>query len=156
MAKLDVNVFLIVTILLKSAVNASPQLDLPVNNKTINIPRKLVFNDHKRLQTNGHSEKPSDSVVSSDQSNEVGVGDTQNYDRDRSHRYGPPYSDENDRRFYNNDNFNYNSRYYNRNYNNENDDDKYYAQPRPNDDYYISEKDRANRYGYRDYYSIVR
>lgn len=156
MAKLVVNVVLIVTILFKDKVDSTPQLDLPLSNST--NARKIVFDEHKRLQTNGHSDLPADSAISGDKSNEVGVGDTLNYDRDRSQRFGPPYSDERDGRFYNNDNNNnQNSRYYNRNYDNGNDDDKYYAQRRPNDDYYISEKQRENRFGgYRDYYSVVR
>lgn len=152
-----VNIVFIVSVIARNSqfmASATPQLDLPLDNST--HIRKIKFNDSKRPITNGHSDKPNDSAISGDQSNEVSVGDTLNYDRDRSTRYGPPYSDENDRRFYNNDNYNYNSRNSGRNYNNGDDDDKYYARPRPNDDYFISEKQRQNRYGYRDYYSIVR
>lgn len=158
MAQIIVILVLIGTVVIKyekNVANATPQLDLPENNSNITNIRKISFENANRVRTNGHSEKIADLAISGDQSNEVGIGDTQNYDRDRSLRYGPPYSDENDRRFYNNDNSNYNSRYNNRNVNNH-DDDRYYTQPRPNDDYYISEKERANRYGYRDYYSIVR
>lgn len=160
MARLFVNVILFVTFVWKNrehTVNAVPQLDLPLDNTT--QIRKLTFENQKRFQTNGHADKVGDSVQSSDQSNEIGLGDTYSYDRDRSHRYGPPYSEENDRRFYNNEN--YNARYNNRNNERQNgdfdDDDKYYAQPRPKPDfYYVSEKDRNNRYGYRDYDSTVR
>lgn len=155
MTQFVVNVVLIVTIIAKNSqfIGATPQLDLPLDNST--HIRKIKFESPIRPITNGHSDKPLDSEISGDQSNEVSVGDTLNYDRDRSNRYGPPYSDENDRRYYNNDDNNFNTRNYGRNYNNQDDDDKYYARPRPNDDYFISEKQRQNRYGYRDYYSIV-
>lgn len=150
-------------------ISATPQLDLPLDNST--HVRKRVFDDlsKNRLRTNGHAAKVAEPVVSGDQSNEVGVGDTLNYDQDRSHRYGPPYSDENDRRYYSD---NFNPRYGNQNYGNrdderinedrfgggrnyDDDDDKYHVQNGPkNNDYFISEKQR-NLHGYRDYYSVV-
>ena len=167
MVKFYVNIVVIVTILCGN-ISATPQLDLPLDNST--HVRKRVFEDpsKNRLRTNGHANKIAEPSVSGDQSNEVGVSDTLNFDRDRSHRYGPPYSEENDRRFYSD---NSNPRYGNQNYgyrdderineeryggrNYDDDDDKYHVQNGPkNTDYYISEKQR-NLYGYRDYYSVV-
>lgn len=161
MDKLNLHVFFIVTLILNIdswfKISALPQLDLPFND-TRNI---TPIENPKRFQTNGHTDKVlSDLVTNKEQSNEISIGDTLHYDRDRSHRYGPPYTDENDRRYYNNNenrDGNYNSQYFDRNLNGENegidDDDKYYTQPRS--PYYISEKQR-NRLGYRDYYSTVR
>lgn len=168
MVKFFVNIVLIVTIL-SGNIGSTPQLDLPLDNNSSHV-RKRVFDDQglNRFRTNGHANKVVEPVVSGgDQSNEVVIGDAQNYDHDRSQRYGPPYNEENDRRFYN-DNFNprygqQNSGYRDEERNNEDryhngnddDDDKYYAGPRPrNNEYYISEKQR-NLYGYRDYYSVV-
>lgn len=129
----------------------------------INTLAQLNFTHDSRIVENQRraQNNKSDSVdKDKEQSNEISIGDTLHYDRDRSQRYGPPYSEENDRRFYyNNENNedNYNSRNFNRNLYEENDDvdddDKYYTQPRS--PYYISEKQR-NRLGYRDYYSTVR
>lgn len=161
MDKLYLHVFFIVTLILNInswfKISALPQLDLPFND-TQNI---TPIENPKRFQTNAHTDKKlSDLVTNKEQSNEISIGDTLHYDRDRSHRYGPPYTDENDRRYYNNNenrDGNYNSQYFDRNLNGENegidDDDKYYTQPRS--PYYISEKQR-NRLGYRDYYSTVR
>lgn len=174
MVKFFVNTVLFVTILCGNII-ATPQLDLPLDNST--HVRKRIFDDPsiKRLQTNGHANKVVEPAVSGDQSNEIGVGGTLNYDRDRSHRYGPPYSEENDRSFYsdnfnprygggggggaNNNNYGYrdDERNYENRYNNGgfDDDDKYHVQNGPkNNDYYISEKQR-NLFGYRDYYSVV-
>lgn len=160
MDKLYLHVFFIVTLILNIdswfKISALPQLDLPFNSQNI-----TPIENPKRFQTNGHTDKKlSDLVTNKEQSNEISIGDTLHYDRDRSHRYGPPYTDENDRRYYNNNenrDGNYNSQYFDRNLNGENegidDDDKYYTQPRS--PYYISEKQR-NRLGYRDYYSTVR
>lgn len=163
MEKSFLHVILTVTLILnidsQFEISASPQLDLPLN-QTRGI---TAIDKQKRLQTNGHTDVKafSDSVIGDkEQPNEISIGDTLHYDRDRSHRYGSPYTDENDRRFYynnGNQDENYNSRYYNRNLNGDDegidDDDKYYNQPRS--PYYISEKQR-NRLGYRDYYSTVR
>lgn len=172
MVKIHLNSVLIVTIFCGS-IGALPQLDLPLDNST--LIRKRVFDDpsKNRLRTNGHANRVVEAAVSGDHSNEVGVGDTLNYDRDRSHRYGPPYSEENDRRYYSD---NFNPRYGNQNFgyrdddrindgrygggggggrNYDDDDDKYHMQNGPkNNDYYISEKQRS-LYGYRDYYSVV-
>lgn len=166
MVNFFVNTVLVVTILCGN-ISTTPQLDLPLDNST--HVRKRVFDDpsQDRLRTNGHANKVAEPSVSGDQSNEVGVGDTLNYDQDRSYRYGPPYSEENDRRFYSD---NFDSRYGNNNnygygdderdrggdrYHDDDDDDKYHVQNGPkNDDYYISEKQR-NLYSYRDYYSVV-
>lgn len=169
MLKFHVNTVLFVTILYGN-IGATPQLDLPLDNST--LIRKRVFDDPSKnhLRTNGHANKVVEPVVSGDQSNEVGLSDTLNYDRDRSHRYGPPYSEENDRRYYSD---NFNPRYGNQNYGHRDDDrlnderygggrnydgdddDKYHVQNGPkNSDYYISEKQR-NLHGYRDYYSVV-
>lgn len=169
MVKFFVSVVLFVTIFCGNTISATPQLDLPLDNST-HIRKRVFSNDpsKNRLQTNGHANKIADPVVSSDQSNEVGVGDTLNYDQDRSHRYGPPYSEENDRRYYSD---NFNPRYGNQNNgyrdderineggyggrNYDDDDDKYHVQNGPkNNDYFISEKQR-NLHGYRDYYSVV-
>lgn len=161
MGKFSLHVILhIVTLILnidsQFKIRALAQLDIPSNDTN----SLRVLENQRRVQTNSLKEF-SDSVdKNKEQPNEVSVGDTLHYDRDRSQRYGPPYSEENDRRFYynneNNDN-SYNSRYSNRNLYEENDgvddDDKYYTQPRS--PYYISEKQR-NRLGYRDYYSTVR
>lgn len=136
---------------LQCTVNAYPQLDIPFSNLT-HTP--IVEN---RFQTNGHSEKSGKSVVSKDQTNEIGISDTLNFDRDRSQRYGPPYSDENDNSFYSyNNNNNNNNRYYNQNFDKRgDDDDKYYIQPRPFPDlYYVSEKERT-LHVHQDYYSKV-
>lgn len=146
--------------------NASPQLDLPPQNDTFLIP-KFVGENQKNFHTNGHSVKLIDN--SAEQSNENGVdanvqfGDPLNYDRDRSQRYGPPYSDDNDRHYYKNSNDfeNRSSSYYDRGHfhSEDDDDDKYYMQPRPNrpspDPYYISERERS-RYGYDDYQKYYR
>lgn len=176
MVKFYINIVLLVTIFYEN-ISATPQLDLPLDNST--HIRKRVFDDPPKnlLRTNGHANNVAEPVVSSgDKSVEVGAGDTLNYDRDRSHRYGPPYSEENDRRFYS-DNFNprYGNQNYGyrdddrindgryggvgvgggRNYDGRDDDDKYHVQNGPkNTDYFISEKQR-NLYGYRDYYSVV-
>lgn len=159
MDKLKVHVYFIVTLILnidsQFKISALAQLDLP-SNHTRGV---TAIENLKRVQTNGHTDKVfSDSVEDKDPPNEISIGDTLHYDRDRSQRYGPPYTEENDRRYYynnENDDENYNSRYSNRNLNGENegvdDDDKYYTQPRS--PYYISEKQR-NRLGYRDYYSV--
>lgn len=148
-------------------VNASPQLDLPPQNdsfpikKFLNENRKLI-NERNRIKTNGHSVKLPE--TSAEQLNENGVdanvqfGDPFNYDRDRSQRYGPPYSNDNDNHYYKNLN-NYENRsasFYDQNRFNPDydDEDKYYVQPRPHrpspDPYYINERDR-NRYSYTDY-----
>lgn len=170
MVNFYLNTVLVVTIFCGN-ISASPQLDLPLDNST--HIRKRLFDDppNNRLRTNGHANKAGEPAVSGDHSNEVGVGDTLNYDRDRSHRYGPPYSEENDRRYYTD---NFNPRYGNQNFgyrdddrinegrygvgdgrNYDDDDDKYHVQNGPkNNDYYISEKQR-NLHGYRDYYSVV-
>lgn len=143
-------------------ISASPQLDIP--SFALNYTKNLkVINGPRDFSTNGHSEKiVSDTVTNRDQSNEIGSDDALRYDRDRSNRYGPPYSysekqfidsENNDQRYYNNYRNDDNSRYYSReNEDIDDDDDKYYSQPRS--PYYISEKQR-NRYGYRDYYSTV-
>lgn len=171
MVKFYLNSVLFVTIFC-GKISASPQLDLPLDNST-HIPRRVFDGPpNNRLRTNGHANKVGEPPVSGDHSNEVGVGDTLNYDRDRSHRYGPPYSEENDRRYYTD---NFSPRYGNQNFgyrdddriNDEryggpggggrsfDDDDKYHVQNGPkNNDYFISEKQR-NLHGYRDYYSVV-
>lgn len=169
MVNVNLSTILLVAILYGN-IGATPQLDLPIDNNSTHV-RTRVFDDPpiNRVRTNGHANKAAaEPAISGDQSNEVGISDTLNYDRDRSHRYGPPYYEENDRRFYND---NSNPRYGNQNYgyrdddrNNENrydgrgydnDDDKYHVQNGPkNNDYYISEKQRS-LYGYRDYYSVV-
>lgn len=151
MYKLLVKIFLILTIV-QCRINANPQLDLPATNESLSIPpiRKYFDENQRRIQTNGHSDKI---TIGEEQSNENGVdaniqfGDALNYDRDRSQRYGPPYTDANDRRYYTN-------------YNNENDrdeDEKYYANPRPSPDpFFVSEKQR-NRYAsdeYQKYYRV--
>lgn len=133
-------------------ISATPQLD---------IDSLTAIENPKHFHTNGHSNKAA--IISSvrDQSNEVVVDDTLRFDRDRSQRYGPPYTDGNDRRYYSNNNNdeNFNSRPINRHLedqseiNNDDDEDKYHNEPRS--PYYISEKQR-NQYGYRDYYSTVR
>lgn len=130
-------------------IHASPQLDLPVNKSS------SVQNTH--LKTNDRSDvvKLSELAIKREESNEIGVDDTLSYDRDRSTRFGPPYSEENDRRYYNNINNDekYSSRYFNQHYDEQNEDadDKYYSQPRS--PYYISDKQRIAN-GYRD--SVVR
>lgn len=154
--------FFIVTLILNIGslfkISALAQLDLPFNDTRDKTPIEKL----NHFQTNGHTDKvfSGDVVANKEQSNEISIGDTLHYDRDRSHRYGPPYTDENDRRYYNNNenrDGNYNPRHFDRNLNGENegidDDDKYYTQPRS--PYYVSEKQR-NRLGYRDYYSTVR
>lgn len=171
MIKLCFQVVLFVTVLWtfpNSKTNA--QLDIPLNNSTLSRDPNL-FAHPKRFPINGHSDssQPSPdgplSRGSREQVNEIGVGDTLNFDRDRSQRYGPPYSDENDRRYYTTENIR--PRYNNRNPDEEqyserygeryDDDDKYHVRPRPSpDNYYISEKERNNRNGYRDYYSVRR
>ncbi|XP_031632391.1 homeobox protein 2-like [Contarinia nasturtii] len=130
--------------------SALPQLDIPSNGLNYNKSLRAI-NDPRVFLTNGHSGKAAgDTIIDSDPSNEIGSDDTLRYDRDRSHRFGPPYTEDNDQRYYSYSNDN--SRYNNRNLNGKNedvdDDDKYYSQPRS--PYYISEKQR-NRYGYRDY-----
>ncbi|XP_055305685.1 probable serine/threonine-protein kinase clkA [Sitodiplosis mosellana] len=161
MGKFYLHVLFIVILILnidsQFKISASPQLDIPLNHT-----RGLTsVENQRRIQTNSHTDKELNDSVAKDkeQSNEISIGDTLHYDRDRSQRYGPPYSEENDRHYYyNNENHdeNYKSRYLNRNLNGENegvdddDDDKYYTQPRS--PYYISEKQR-NHLGYRDYYS---
>lgn len=167
MVNVSLKIVLIVTIL-SGIIGGTPQLDLPIDNST--HIRNRGFDDPpiNHVRTNGHANKIAEPGVSSGQSNEVGISDTLNYDRDRSHRYGPPYNEENDRRFYSDNsnprygNSNYGYRDDQRNYDNrydgrgfDIDDDKYHVQNGPkNNDYFISEKQR-NLFGYRDYYSVV-
>lgn len=121
-------VFLFWNFLLKCQISASPQLDIP-GNKNFSIQ-----NTH--FQTNGHSGRSlSDLVIKREESNEI-RHEPSHYDHDRSMRYGPPYTEENDQN------------YYKKNYNgDEDDDDKYYTQPRS--PYYISDRQRINN-GYKD------
>lgn len=133
---------------LQSISSAYPQLDIPFNNSTHS---QISANEERFHQINDHSDKLIKSIVTKDHSNEIGIDDTLRFDRDRSLRFGPPYSDENDHRFYSNS-----SRSYNHNFNTYDDDDKFYVQPRPSPDlYYISEKQR-NRYGQRNFFPSVR
>lgn len=149
-------------------VNATPQLDLPPQNDSYPI-RDFLDKNRRKIQTNGHSSsKLSENSGEKDQSNENGVdaniqfGDPLNYDRDRSQRFGPPYTEDSDRHYYNNFNGLQNqssSSFYDntRNYPNDNggdDDDKYHVIPRKHgtssDPYYVSQRER-NRYAYDDY-----
>lgn len=162
MGNFSLYVIFIVTLILNIdslfKISALAQLDIPSNHTN----SLRIVENQRRAQANSQNDKEFSDPVdkSKEQSNEISIGDTLHYDRDRSQRYGPPYSEGNDRRFYynneNNDD-NYNSRNFNRNLYEENDgvddDDKYYTQPRS--PYYISDKQR-NRLGYRDYYSTVR
>lgn len=149
--------------------SATPQLDLPPQNDPFPIQD---FNDknQRKIQTNGHSSAKLREISDEhEQSNENGVdanaqlGDPLNYDRHRSQRFGPPYTENGDRHYYNNNNLNglqnqsLSSFYdHNRNYPDANgdDDDKYHAIPRKHgtvsDPYYVSERER-NRYAYEDY-----
>lgn len=155
MSKLCVEVIFIVILLLDIDF-VFPQLDIPSNMP--NYTRILTATgSQKSFRTNGHSDKTfSDTGISREQSNEFGSDDVLNYDKDRSSRYGPPYTEENYRRFYTN-NENDNSRYFDRNPERANgdidEDDKYHSQPRS--PYYISEKQR-NRNGYQDYHFTLR
>lgn len=149
-------------------VSATPQLDLPPQNDSFPIRNFLDENPRRKIQTNSHSSaKLSENSGEEDQSNENGVdaniqfGDPLNYDRDRSQRFGPPYTDNGDRHYYNSFNGLQNqssSSFYDqsRNYpdDNDDDDDKYHGIPRKHgtfsDRYYVSQKER-NRYAYADY-----
>lgn len=132
-------------------VSAIPQLDIDSFTKNENS---------KHFQKNDHSENSTNIIPQQDRFNEIGIDDTLHYDRDRSQRFGPPYTEENDRRYYNNgnndDNLDYRSinRHPKDRFENINDDDdsKYYNQPQS--PYFISENER-NRYSYRENYSTV-
>lgn len=136
--------------------NPVPQLNLPpLNDQVVHIKPKVTLNSY---------------VTNDDQSNEVTNDQntagrsslSSDYDRDRSERFGPPYNDDNSDRYYlrNRSVFNSRDQYGYQ----EKDDDRYYADRRPdiingnlnynrnggnnNDDnrYY---KDRNNNDGYQ-------
>lgn len=167
----------------REKVNLSPNYEREKNKPPPIYERENVDSPPAsplRISTNGHSDKTlatGDGGSSRENNIDANVefnGDASNYDRDRSVRYGPPYSDDNDRYYYNNYNgngngYNANPHDYNRygfnrtNYryhtNDEDgpdDDEKYYAQksPGPNP-YYLSDKERI-RYGYDDYVNYYR
>lgn len=142
-------IFIVISVVIIGS--AMSQLDIDSSTKNENP---------KHFRTNGYSDNAT-VIIPPKEFNEIGIDDTLHYDRDRSQRYGPPYTDENDRRYYSNgnneENFDYRSinRHLDdkfKNYDDDN-DDKYYNQP--HSPYYISEKQR-NRYGYRESYSAVR
>lgn len=148
--------------------SATPQLNLPPQNDSFPI-RDFLDKNRGKIQTNGHSSaKLSENSGEQEQSIENGVdaniqfGDQLNYDRDRSQRFGPPYTENADRHYYNN-NFNglqnqSSSSFYDhsRNYpdNNDDNDDKYHAISRKHgtfsDPYFVNQRER-NRYAYEDY-----
>lgn len=152
-------------------VSGTPQLDLPPQNDSYPI-RNFFDKNRRKIQTNGHSSSKlneNSGEQQREQSNENGVdaniqfGDPLNYDRDRSQRFGPPYTENSDRHYYNNLNalhnqnstsFNDNTRNYPVDNDDNNDDDKYHVIPRKHgtfaDPYYVSQKER-NRYAYEDY-----
>lgn len=165
-------------------VDADPQLDLPpINSKknalgaNVNGKPKVLPNSYT-VKIIGSEEEDDDKNDEHDgNGNDVelnGRGDSSAYDRDRSLRYGPPYTDDTNRQFdrnnYNNNNYNnyHGNNYYNRStnddyayrqrYNNyDNDDnDRYYANRNrhsEDDEKYYAQRDRDRYNNPNNYYN---
>lgn len=159
-------------------IDADPQLDLPPINSKKNALSAIVKGKPKVLPNSyavkilGNEEDDDDDDDDKNDEhdgngNDVepnGRGVSSDYDRDRSLRYGPPYTDDTNRQFYrnnqnNNNNYNnyYGDNYYNRSsyddyanrqrYSNHNggDGDRYYANRNRNngeDDRYYAQRGR--------------
>lgn len=163
-------------------IDADPQLDLPpINHKknTLNAnvvgKPKVLPNSYtvKILGSEEDDDEKSDERRSKGNDVEPNErGDSTDYDRDRSLRYGPPYIDDTNRppfhrnniNNYNNNNYYGGDNYYNRSYNDDyayrqrqnynSDDERYYAnrvQNNGDDDKYYSQRDR-DRYNNPNYY----
>lgn len=160
------------------AINADPQLDLPpINAKknalsaNINGKPKVLPNSYtvKIIGSEEDDEKDDEHDGNDNDLEPNGRGDSTDFDRDRSLRYGPPYTDDTNRQFYrnnhnrnnNNNNNNYNNyygdNYYNRStnddyvyrqryntYNNDGNNQRYYANR------YRNNEDDRNYYAQRD------
>lgn len=105
--------------------NPVPQLNLPpLDQQVVHIKPKVTLNSYVS--------DDSSNEMTNDQNTVVGRSSlSSDYDRDRSERFGPPYSDDNSDRYYSRNRSLFNSRDqygYQENYK---DDDKYYADRRP-------------------------
>lgn len=143
------------------AIDANAQLDLPsINAKKSALSSANVVSGKPKVLPNSYSvkiignEEDGDDDVRSDEhdgnGNDVepsGRGVSSEYDRDRSLRYGPPYTDDTNRQFHrNNNNNNYNN-YYGDNYYNRSGNDDYAYRQRYNNNNNNGDEDRyyANR-----------
>lgn len=136
--------------------------NMPINNIVLAKAKVLPNSYAVKIIENNDEGNDSDEDKSDLEPNNRGA--STDFDRDRNLRYGPPYTEENNRQFYQNNynNNNYGDNLYNRSYgnderyyanrnpytNNNSDDEKYYANRNryPNDD----EKYYNERYPNRD------
>lgn len=115
-----VDVWLFVQTLCIIEVYGEPQLDLPPVNINNKAKPEIYHNSYTVKIENEDDEEPSRKQ-----------SDATNYDRDRSMRYGPPYYNEDNDRYYTNRNRSY---YSHDSQSINNDDDKYYANRNPSRD----------------------
>lgn len=147
------SVWIVSEICLRS-VSASAQLDLPPISPHQSVVGENVGRAKARVLPNSYAVKilGSEEETSGDEDRSDaepdGRGDSTDFDRDRNLRYGPPYTDENNRQFYRGNYNNDGDNFYNRSYGGYRDDGRYSADRSPNtnpgdgDDRYYANRNR--------------